>query len=94
LPTTATAARVLSPERITGTLICHYRHHAHDDPFWHPGLNDLSASVDFTALAEAASDNGFELLGYDHQSGYLIGAGIEALYAHLGTLDERTRLRI
>lgn len=82
------------PERITGSFICHYRHHAHDDPFWHPGLTDLSASVDFTALAEAASDNGFELLGYDHQSGYMIGAGIEALYCHLGTLDERTRLHL
>ena len=82
------------PERGTGSFICHYRHHAHDDPFWYPGLTDLSASVDFTALAEAASDSGFELLGYDNQSGYMIGAGIEALYSHLGTLDDRSRLRL
>ncbi|MBK9655857.1 MAG: SAM-dependent methyltransferase [Rhodanobacteraceae bacterium] len=81
-------------ERTTGTLICHYRHHAHDDPFWHPGLNDLSASVDFTALAEAGVDSGFELLAYDNQSGFLIGAGIEGLYSHLGELDDRARLRL
>lgn len=81
-------------ERTTGTLICHYRHHAHDDPFWHPGLNDLSASVDFTALAEAGADSGFELLAYDNQSGFLIGAGIEGLYSHLGELDDRARLRL
>jgi len=81
-------------ERTTGTMICHYRHHAHDDPFWHPGLNDLSASVDFTALAEAGVDSGFELLAYDNQSGFLIGAGIEGLYSHLGELDDRARLRL
>lgn len=75
-------------------MICHYRHHAHDDPFWHPGLNDLSASVDFTALAEAGVDSGFELLAYDNQSGFLIGAGIEGLYSHLGALDDRARLRL
>lgn len=82
------------PERTTGTLICHYRHRAHDDPFSYPGLTDLSASVDFTALAEAGVDSGFELLGYDNQSGFLIGAGIEALHAHLGELDDRARLQL
>ena len=82
------------PERTSGSFICHYRHHAHDDPFCHPGLTDLSASVDFTAVAEAASDSGFELLGYDNQTGYMIGAGIEALYSHLQTLDDRARLHL
>jgi SAM-dependent MidA family methyltransferase len=81
-------------DRHAGTLICHYRQHAHADPYWHPGLNDLSASVDFTALAEAGAACGLDLMAYDNQSGFLIGAGIEGIYAHLDTLDDRTRLRI
>ncbi len=82
------------PERRDGTLICHYRQHAHADPYWYPGLNDLSASVDFTAVAEAAADCGLELLCYHHQAGFLIGAGIEALCAHLPQLGERERLAL
>lgn len=81
-------------DRRDGTLICHYRQHAHADPYWHPGLNDLSASVDFTALAEAGAACGLDLLAYDNQSGFLIGAGIEGIYAHLDTLADRARLRI
>jgi SAM-dependent MidA family methyltransferase len=82
------------PERTDGTLICHYRQRAHSDPFWYPGLNDLSASVDFTALAEAGRDCGLDLLGFDNQTGFLIGAGIERIYAHLADLDDRSRLRL
>jgi SAM-dependent MidA family methyltransferase len=82
------------PERSDGTLICHYRQHAHADPYWYPGLNDLSASVDFTAVAEAAADCGLELLSYDHQAGFLIGAGIEALCAHLPQLGVHERLAL
>lgn len=81
-------------DRDAGTLICHYRQHAHADPYWYPGLNDLSASVDFTALAEAGARCGLDLVDYDNQSGFLIGAGIEKIYAHLDTLDDRARLRI
>ena len=47
------------PERNDGTLMAHYRHRAHDDPLYLPGLNDLTASVDFTALAEAGNSAGF-----------------------------------
>ena len=82
------------PERREGTLICHYRQHAHSDPYWYPGINDLSASVDFTALAEAGADSGFELLGYDNQTGYLISTGIESLYARAEAMPERERLRL
>lgn len=82
------------PERRDGTLICHYRQHVHYDPLWYPGLCDISASVDFTALAEAADSCGFDLLGYDHQSGFLIGVGIESLFAHLAGLPDRERLRL
>ena len=81
-------------ERTDGTLICHYRQHAHNDPLWYPGLNDISASVDFTALAESAVEAGFELIGYDNQSGFLIGVGIESLYASLPDLSDRDRLRL
>lgn len=82
------------PDRGDGTLICHYRQHAHADPYWYPGLNDLSASVDFTALAEAGINCGLDLVAYENQSGFLIGAGIETIFSHLDTLDDRARLRI
>ena len=52
------------PQRTDGTLMCHYRHRAHDDPFFLPGLQDITAHVDFTAIAEAARDAGAEVLGY------------------------------
>ena len=52
------------PQRDQGTLRCHYRHRAHDDPFLHPGLQDITAWVDFTRLAEAGSEAGLEVAGY------------------------------
>ncbi len=82
------------PQRTRGTLICHYRQRVHEDPYWYPGLNDITASVDFTALAEAGHSLGLDLLGYDNQAGFLIGAGIEQIYAHLAELDDRQRLRL
>jgi SAM-dependent MidA family methyltransferase len=66
-------------QRVTGTLMCHYRHHAHPDPFYYPGLQDITAHVDFTAMALAAQDAGIGVLGYLNQSGFLIGAGIGEL---------------
>jgi SAM-dependent MidA family methyltransferase len=64
------------PQRDRGTLHCHYRHRAHGDPFLHPGLQDITAWVDFTRLAEAACDAGLEVAGYCTQAAFLIGAGI------------------
>lgn len=64
------------PERSEGTLVCHRRHHAHDDPFDLPGLTDITAFVDFTALAEAGVGAGFDLAGYCAQSSFLMGAGL------------------
>jgi SAM-dependent MidA family methyltransferase len=64
------------PQRTRGTLMCHYRHHAHDDPFYLPGLQDITAHVDFTAVAEAAIDAGAHLLGYVTQAHFLINCGI------------------
>jgi len=64
------------PQRSSGTLMCHYRHHAHDDPFFLPGLQDITAHVDFTAVAESAIDHGANLLGYTSQAHFLLNGGI------------------
>lgn len=69
------------PQRTQGTLMCHYRHHAHDDPFFLPGLQDITAHVDFTAVAEAAIDAGLHLYGYTTQAYFLINSGITGLLA-------------
>ena len=66
-------------ERSGGTLMCHYRHHAHPDPFYLPGLQDITAHVDFTAMALAAQDAGLPVLAYMNQAAFLIGAGIGEL---------------
>ena len=64
------------PQRAMGTLMCHYRHQAHADPFVHPGEQDVTAHVDFSALAEAARDAGLEVLGYAAQGQFLVNCGI------------------
>jgi SAM-dependent MidA family methyltransferase len=66
-------------ERSSGTLMCHYRHHAHPDPFYLPGLQDITAHVDFTAMALAAQDAGLDVLGYMSQATFLLAAGIGEL---------------
>jgi SAM-dependent MidA family methyltransferase len=65
------------PERQDGTLICHFRQRAHENPFIHPGLQDISAWVDFTALAEACSAARCELAGFTTQAYFLAGLGID-----------------
>lgn len=67
------------PQRDKGTLMCHYRHHAHDDPFFLPGLQDITAHVNFTDIAECAIDAGLELMGYTSQAFFLINCGITEL---------------
>jgi len=67
------------PQRSNGTLMCHYRHHAHDDPFFLPGLQDITAHVNFTGIAECGIDAGLELIGYTSQAFFLIGCGITEL---------------
>jgi SAM-dependent MidA family methyltransferase len=64
------------PQRAQGTLMCHYRHRAHADPFHLPGLQDITAHVDFTAVAEAGIDAGLDLLGYTTQARFLVNAGL------------------
>jgi SAM-dependent MidA family methyltransferase len=72
-----------------GTLICHYRHRAHDDPFLHPGLQDLSAWVDFSACAEAGETSGLSIDGYTTQAQFLVHGGVTEV---LAGLDEHERL--
>ncbi len=67
------------PQRAQGTLMCHYRHHAHGDPFYLPGLQDITAHVDFTEVARTALDAGLELSGYLSQAAFLLAAGLPAL---------------
>jgi SAM-dependent MidA family methyltransferase len=67
------------PQRASGTLRCHYRHRAHDDPFYLPGLQDITSHIDFTAMAEAASAGGLDVLGYANQAQFLINCGIAEL---------------
>jgi SAM-dependent MidA family methyltransferase len=66
-------------DRSMGTLMCHYRQRAHADPFLYPGLQDITAQVDFTAVAEAATAGGLELAGYTTQAHFLLGLGIVEL---------------
>jgi SAM-dependent MidA family methyltransferase len=69
------------PLRDGGTLRCHYRQRSHDDPFWWPGLSDITSHVDFTAAAEAGYDAGLDVLGYANQASFLMNCGIGELFA-------------
>ncbi|MEQ1667505.1 MAG: SAM-dependent methyltransferase [Sulfuriferula sp.] len=69
------------PQRNQGTLMCHYRQHAHPDPFYLPGLQDITAHVDFTAMGVAGIDAGLQLAGYTSQAQFLINCGITDLLA-------------
>lgn len=64
------------PQRAQGTLMCHYRHHAHPDPFYLPGLQDVTVHVDFTSIIAAAHPAGLDLLGYASQGQFLLNCGI------------------
>ena len=64
------------PQRASGTLMCHYRHHSHPDPFYLPGLQDVTVHVDFTSIIAAAHAAGLELLGYTSQGQFLLNCGI------------------
>lgn len=85
-------AQLYHPERAHGTLRCHFRHRAHDDPFVNVGLQDITAWVDFTRVAEAADGAGLDVLGFNTQAAFLIGAGIESLLStDLATGDDSRR---
>jgi SAM-dependent MidA family methyltransferase len=77
------------PQRQRGTLMCHIQHRAHDDVFLAPGLQDITAHVDFTAIAEAAFGAGLEVLGYTSQSRFLLNSGLSDLLNKLDQTDAK-----
>jgi SAM-dependent MidA family methyltransferase len=82
------------PERRDGTLVCHYRHRAHGDPFAHVGLQDITAFVDFTALAEAGAACGFSLSSYTTQAQYLLANGLTELFEEGAAEGDRERIAL
>jgi SAM-dependent MidA family methyltransferase len=84
-------AQYYHPQRTDGTLRCHFKHRAHNDPLILVGVQDISSWVDFTRVAQAGEAAGLELCGFTTQAGFLIGSGIEELLAD--DADEITRAR-
>ena len=80
------------PQRSMGTLACHYRHHVHGDPFFLPGLQDITAHVDFSALARAAAEADLEVLGFAGQAQFLVNCGITDLLAEENPADAKRYL--
>ncbi len=75
------------PQRDAGTLMCHYRHHAHSDPFFLPGLQDITAHIDFTAIVEAGHAAGLDLLGYTTQCAFLLNCGLPDVLSRIPADD-------
>lgn len=80
-------AEYYHPQRASGTLMCHFRHYAHSEPLIYPGLQDITAHVDFTAMADAALDGGLDVLGYASQARFLMNAGLPDLLVSLDPRD-------
>jgi SAM-dependent MidA family methyltransferase len=80
--------------RSEGTLLCHFRHRWHDDPFARPGLQDITAWVDFTAVAEAGAAAGLDLAGYTTQAHFLLGSGLDEFIDEAAGLDAVRRAGI
>ncbi len=83
-------AQYYMPERRDGTLLCHFRQRVVDDPFRRPGMQDITAWVDFTHLAEAGASAGFEIAGYTTQTYFLAATGIDEHMRDLAA-DDRNR---
>ena len=86
------AREFFHPQRSMGTLACHYRHHVHGDPFFLPGLQDITAHVGFSALARAATEAGLETLGFAGQAQFLVNCGITDLLAEENPADAKRYL--
>lgn len=82
------------PDRTAGTLLCHYRQRAHADPLVYTGLQDVTASVDFTAAAEAAQDAGFAVAGYTTQARFLLSLGLLDLVGERAAADRRREVEL
>jgi len=82
------------PDRSTGTLMCHFRHFAHADPFRNVGAQDITAHVDFTAMASAAHDTGAETIGFCSQAMFLLDCGLDQVAADNMAGDVRSQLAL
>jgi SAM-dependent MidA family methyltransferase len=87
-------AQYYRAERREGTLLCHFRHRFHDNPLIQVGVQDIGAWVDFTAVADAASDAGFSVAGFATQAHFLIGCGIEQYLGSLAEAEIADRLQL
>ncbi|VAW50443.1 SAM-dependent methyltransferase, MidA [hydrothermal vent metagenome] len=82
------------PDRTAGTLMCYYRHKAHSDFFWWPGLQDITAFVNFTDVAYSATDSKLEVAGYTTQAAFLLGNGLSDLHAAQVTDDVQQQVKL
>lgn len=82
------------PDRSQGTLMCHYKNQAHPDPLIHVGMQDITAHVDFTQVAEAARKAGFDIAGYTTQAAFLMNNGLLALLEKNLTLETQQAVKI
>lgn len=87
-------AEFYHPQRTGGTLMCHYRHRAHDDALALVGLQDITTHVDFTAVAEAGCAAGLSVLGYTSQAAFLLACGLEEFAAQSDPADTRAHLAL
>lgn len=79
-------------DRSMGTLMCHFHHHNHTNPYLLPGIQDITAHVDFTAVAQAADVNHLQIAGFTHQAGFLLNCGITHLLNTSHSLVDKYRL--
>jgi SAM-dependent MidA family methyltransferase len=87
------AAEYYHPQRSDGTLMCHYRHRVHADPFLWPGLCDITAHVDFTAIADAGAEGGLHVAGFAPQASFLMSCGLLDMLAAAGPPDSAAYLK-
>jgi SAM-dependent MidA family methyltransferase len=83
-------AEFYQPDRNDGTLRAYYRHRMHEEPLLWPGLQDITASVDFTALAEAGVAAGFDFAGYCSQASFLLGNGMAGALERIERMHDAT----
>lgn len=86
------ASEYYHEERQMGTMMCHYQHRAHADPLWYPGLQDITAFVDFTDVAYSAVDAGFDVSGYTTQAMFLMSNGLDELHQRQVTDDVKNQV--
>jgi len=82
------------PDRTAGTLMCYYQHKAHSDFFWWPGLQDITAFVDFTDVAYGAVDSGMQVSGYTTQAAFLLANGLSELHAEQVSDDVQQQVKL